>query len=400
MTLESGLIRQHGTPKKYNIMQVPTLSEIQSQIIASFESFFGTISRRTKSTFTIMSQVLAAQILLIYQSIARVQKNIFPDLADTEALGGTLERFGRAKLGRDPFPATQGLYSITVTGAIGGIISAGSTFKNDLNYLYTVDSTFTLTATSEEIEVRSITPGTEAELTAGDSLTATAPILDVDSDAIVFDILSEPIAAETTEEYRALILQSYRLESQGGASGDYRIWSADAQGVRTVYPYLANPGEIKLYIEANPADSTDGNGTPTQAIIDEVEQVVTLDPDTSKEINERGRLPLDVWDIEYLSIVTNSVNIYITGYTGVIADDQTLIEDAINEYVFDIRPYISGADVDDNSTLSINRIISVVSDTVAADFTTITLDVLGTPYNTYTFLEGNIPTLTSVNITA
>ena len=66
-------------------------------------------------------------------------------LADRELDGGTLERFGRARLGRDPFPASAGLYLIDVTGAAGGIIRQGVIFKNIKGFNYSNEAAFTLT---------------------------------------------------------------------------------------------------------------------------------------------------------------------------------------------------------------------------------------------------------------
>ena len=80
----------------------------------------------------------------------------------------------------------------------------------------------------------------------------------MDSSATVNQETETPLNSEDIEDYRAKILQSFRIEAQGGASGDYRLWSADGQGVEAVYPFTGTPGQINLFIEATEADSTDG----------------------------------------------------------------------------------------------------------------------------------------------
>ena len=110
-------------------MRTPTINELRTALLDAFEDNFGTVNRGLRSTFRVIAFILAAQLKLLYLTAARVQKNVFPDLADPELLGGTLERFGRARLGRDPFPATQGTFELSVTGTAGSTIRAGLTLS-------------------------------------------------------------------------------------------------------------------------------------------------------------------------------------------------------------------------------------------------------------------------------
>jgi len=378
-------------------MNTPTLQELQTAVLNAFEDRFGTINRGIRSTFRVISQVLSGQLKQLYLTAARVQKNIFPDLAEPEAYGGTLERFGRARLGRDPFPPSQGVYLVDVAGQIGGVIRSGLTFRANNGLLYSNETTFTFTSTSGQVSLRALTAGLDAQLIIGDSLTATEPILNVDQNATVNAEVTAPLDGESIEDYRNLIIQSFRIEAQGGASGDYRIWAGDAQGVSRVYPYVGNPGQINIYVEATAADSG-GTYIPNQTILDNVQAVVELDPDTTKNINERGRLPLDVWEINYLPIVPITIDVNITGYTGNIGEDSPIIEIAIMEYMYTVRPYIAGADEMDKSRLSINKVIGVVSDAVTGDFTAIELLEGITPITIRQFTDGDIPVLGTLNI--
>lgn len=386
-------------------MRTPTIQELQNSIISAFEDRFGTINRGLRSVFRTIAQVLSGELRLLYLTSARVQKNIFPDLADTEANGGTLERFGRARLGRDPFPATQGIYLVDVTkdGADDAIISAGTTFKSLAGFLYSIETAQTITGAIgdvSQITVRSLTPGLEARLVNGDTLIATAPILNLNQNASVNQETTAPLNAETTEAYREAILQSFRTESQGGASGDYRIWSGDAQGVRTVYPYAGDPGVINIYVEANISDSTDGLGTPSQTILDNVRDVVNQDPDTTKSLNERGRLPLGIFQVNYLAISTVAINISVSGYTGNVTEGQATIQAALVEYFRTIRPYIPGSDPVDMSRLTINRVIGVIQNSVDAEFGSVILSELGVEFTIRQFLNGDIPVVGTVSVTA
>ncbi|HYG50089.1 MAG TPA: baseplate J/gp47 family protein, partial [Flavobacteriales bacterium] len=281
------------------MITIPTLQQLNTSIKTALETAYGIVIPTTgKSFLRALVAVQAGKLKEFYLAVANTQKNIFPDTADPESLGGTLERFGRVKLGRNPFPAVAAKYQVTITGSNGVVIPALTQWKSDDDALspgivFTLDNPFTMPGTSGTIQLRSLTPGLEGKLNISDKLTITAPIANIDSKVTVQSEITAPQAAETTEEYRTAILNSYRLEPQGGAGGDYRIWAADAQGVKTVYPYAKSgaTGEIDLYVEAKIADSIDQKGTPSNAMLTAVKGVVEFNPDITLPLNERGRRP-------------------------------------------------------------------------------------------------------------
>lgn len=390
--------------------QIPTLSQLQTSILADLEAEYSiSIPVFGKAFLRALALVQAAKIRLLYLQLSLVQKNIFADTADPEILGGTLERFGRVKLGRNPFPATAGQYTVAVTGTSGGTINPQTTFKSDDNSsnpgkLYVLDNGTTLSGSSGTCNLRALESGLDSQLQIGDTLTATIPIANVNQVVTVTAELVAPLAAENIEDYRRKVLNAFRLEPQGGAASDYRLWSADAQGVQNVYPYAKSnaPGELEIYVEATTADSSDGKGTPTQAILDAVEDVVELDPDTTKTDYERGRRPLGVFNIDFLPVTPQEVDIIIDSYSGLTAAIQTSIEDALEADVNSIRPFISGSDVlaDKNDILDVNRIIAqILQAKPGSVFGTVTLKVDSVEYLTYTFTAGNIPHFNSVTFT-
>jgi len=387
------------------MITIPTLNQLYTGILSDLETqYSSSISLFGKVFLRALAGTQAAKLKLIYLAIGNLQKNIFVDTADSVEIGGTLERFGVIKLGRLPYKATAGIYTVTVTGTIGGVIPASTTFKSDdtsLNtgYLFVLDNAYTLVATTDTITLRALTAGEESKLNVGDTLTATGPIALVNSSVEVATISTSPLAAETIEAYRTAIINSYRLEAQGGAATDYRIWSADAQGVQKVYPYAKSGAvcEVDLYVEATSADSTDGKGTPTAQLLLDVEAVVNFNPNTSLDLNERGRRPLDVI-VNYLPVIPRAVNLTIASSSFTTAQKATLLTaltDAINE----IRPFVDSADDLDykNNILDSNKVIGVIINAIpGASFGAITIEVAGTVYPKYTFALGNIPYLNSI----
>jgi len=385
---------------------IPTLNELYTDIISDLESqYSATISLVGKVFLRALAMVQAGKLKLFYLAIGLLQKNIFVDTADSESIGGTLERFGRIKLGRNPYPARAGVYVLTVTGSIGATIKASTTFKSDdtslsPGFLFVIDNDYVLVATTDYITVRALTIGVESKLSLLDTLTSTSPIALVNNPVTVYSITTEPLAAEDIEAYRLAIINSYRLEAQGGAATDYRLWSSDAQGVRFVYPYAKSGAvcEVDLYIEATVADSTDGKGTPSAQLLLDVEAVVDRSPDTSLDANERGRRPLQVI-VHYLPVTIKTVDIVITGFTGITNDQKTLLLNAITDSVNFIRPFIDAADdlVNRNDTIDNNKIIGVITTQIpGAIFSSVTISVNSVVVSIYNFTLGNIPYLNSI----
>lgn len=388
------------------MITIPTISQLYTGILADLETQYGvTIPLFGKNFLRALAAVTAGKQKLQYLCLGAVQKNIFIDTADPESSGGTLERFGRIKLGRNPFPARAGQYVIQVTGEVGAVIAASTTFKsNDDSFhpgkLYVLDSEYTLVSTTDSITVRALEAGLDSALNTNDELTATAPIANVDSIASVLSETIEPLAAEEIEAYRAAGLNSYRLEAQGGAATDYRLWAQDAQGVERVYPYAKNgtTAEINLFVEATIADSIDGKGTPSAGILSAVEDVINFNPDTTLDLLERGRRPLQVI-VHYEPVTIKQVDIEIGGFVGLTADIQTEILNAITGALSEVRPFIAGADVleNKNDIFDVNRIISIIlSVKPGAVFTSVDLQIDSFSVSTFTFENGDIPYLNSI----
>ena len=386
---------------------IPTYIELYNDILSDLETqmqvsvpIFG------KNFLRALAAVQAGKLWLYYKAIANVQKNIFIDTAEPESIGGTLERFGRVKLNRDPFSARAGEYVVTVTGSIGAVIPAQSTFKSDdtvinSGKLFILDSAYTLVATTDSITIRALEAGNDSKLNIGDTLTATAPIALVDSIVTVSAETIEPSAEENIEDYRDKALDAYRLEPQGGAATDYRLWSADAQGVKQSYPYAKTGvvNEINLFVEATIADSIDGKGTPSALLLTDVEEVVEFDPDTTRPTYERGRRPLGVI-VNFLPVTVLNVDVTINGFVGLTVDIQNAIELSLIDEINLVRPFVAACDILDekNDILDSNKIISIILNTRPGSvFGAITLNVGGVPYNSYTFINGNIPYVNSIN---
>jgi len=385
---------------------IPSIVELQETLANDFRSRLNLSDDDLKKVLNAFDIVLAAQFKLLYLFLSDIQNNVFPDTADLEENGGTLERIGRIQLGRNPLPATVGVFEFSVVGVSGSVLRSGLTFKSNEDaknpgQLYVLDSEYILTGTADLIEVRSLGSGVEYDLNIGDELTITEPVIGVNATVTVDSVIDVPTASEDIEIYRQNILDSIQLEPQGGAKTDYRLWAADALGVRKVYPYVKNgeAGTVQIFVEATIVDSTDGKGTPSAGLLTDVEEVIEFDPDTTKPLNERGRRPIQA-TIEVEPITLIPVDVSIVGLNEDTASIRASISTNLDGYLQDIRPYIAGADLarDKNDILYEGRLQSVVTDTLesANFFTSFNMVVNGVSVDNYQFELGNIPYLRNV----
>jgi len=386
---------------------IPTISEINSSISSDLRSRLNLGIDYLKKTYEALSLVLSAQYHLVYLYLRDIQDNVFPDTASTSDQGGTLERQGAIYMNRGLFPASIGTFKVSVIGVAGSVLRENLTFKSNEDALnqgqvYILDTAYTLTGSTNIIEVRSTGAGVEFNLNVGDNLTITEPVIGVNKTVTVTEVLDQPKAGETIELYRQAILNAIQLEPRGGSKSDYRQWCTDAQGVRLVYPYVqdVNTGNISLFVEATIIDSTDAKGTPSSAILNEVRDVIEQDPDVTKPINERGRRPIQA-NLIVQAITLVPITITITGLNDNSQAVKDLIQANIKDYLYDVRPFISGADLrrNKNDILYSGQVQSVVTDSLINGnfFNTLTLLVNGNQVVSYEFTLGNIPYLLTLN---
>jgi len=371
---------------------IPTVAQLYAAIIADLEAELSiTISPFGRSYLRARAMVQAARIWLLYLQIGNVQKNIFVDTAEEDVV----IRFGLVKLGRLPFPATQGQYLVQVIGTTGAVIPASTQFKSNDDSLspgrlFVLDADFVLNGINQ-ITLRALDPGSVSRLNAYDQLTPTAPIALVNSIGIVISETIEPQAAENIEDYRQKVIDAFRLEPQGGAAADYRLWSNEVQGVVQSYPYAA-PGltyEVNLYIESDEPD-----GVPSVQDLQNVQDNIEL-----PTADRPARKPITVI-VNYLPVTPRSIDIEITGFVGIDSGIATLIYAAIESRLAEIRPFVDSIDVlaDRNDYFDINSIISIILEARPGSvFGAVTMDVDTVPMTSITFTNGDIPDLNIIS---
>tara|TARA_R110000851_G_scaffold117621_1_gene244441 strand:+ start:12300 stop:13451 length:1152 start_codon:yes stop_codon:yes gene_type:complete len=379
-----------------------TIAILKDQIADDLRNKLNISDDRLKKTLDALASVLAAQLKLTYLAIDDAKRNLYPDTADLEVNGGSLERLGRIYLNRDIRPATAAIYNASVIGEAGSVLRSGITFKSNVDslnpgQLYVLDNEYTLTGSNDIIQIRSLGGGLDFSLDISNDLTITEPVIGVNKTVSVSSVDTDPLSAETVNEYRAAILNAIQLEPQGGAKSDYRIWANDAAGVRFVYPYIkdGDGGTVQIYVEASGA-----NPVPTQPILDEVSEVINFDPDETRPLSERGRRPIQA-NLEVLPVQLVDIEVNITGLQVDTPAIRSAIETNLIAYLVNIRPFVDGSDLlrNKNDILYSARLQGVVTDVLEPDnfFNDFILLVDGVSQTSFIFSRENIPQLTNVN---
>lgn len=382
---------------------IPTIQELNANIAGDLKNKLNLIGNFLKQVLNALGLVLSGQFHLAYLYLRDIQDNIFPDTATTLANGGTLERLGNIYLNRGMFPDSIGSFTVSVTAVAGSVLRQNLTFKSNEGTLnpgqvYILDSEYICTGTSDVVTIRSLGAGATYNLAVGNALTITEPVIGVDKTVNVTAVVVQPRAGETVELYRQAILNAIQLEPQGGSRGDYRQWATDAQGVRLIYPYVTDitTGLVSIYVEAVLIDSTDGLGTPTMAILNDVDAVINFDPDVTKPTYERGRKPVQAFlDIQPIVLIPVDVTIY--GLNVDTPEIEATVEASLNAMLYKVRPFIAGADLlrNKNDILYFGKVQSIVTESLTNGnfFNTLELFVDGSSEITYQFDNGNIPYL-------
>ena len=360
----------------------PKLQDLYNQAIADIKSRLGLSGTLGKIFLQPFAAVLAGLIRLVSSNLAQVNRNILPDEADDDAL----LRHGKLKLGRVLNPEVYGQYRLNITGEIGGTVTADSTYSNGRGGVFVVDTAVTLSATSGQIVVRSLTSG--ATITSEDAPYPTAPIANVNKYASLDAEIVPPAAAETKAEYKQTVIDAYIAQGQGGNSSDYRTWAANIAGIRTVYASAAinSAGDVMLMVEANAADSVDGYGTPSAGQLSAVQAAI-----------EPTRENLGVHEIFYVAPRLLSVDLVFYGLLdyGVIGS----VRNAVTAKLVNIRPYIAGADRATDYAKGKLRLsdITAAADSAGAIYDDVKMFVGGAEVTSYEFTYIYIPAMGNIS---
>lgn len=376
---------------------LPTIKQLFDSILNNLEAEFSiAINPFGKAFLVALAGVLSGCLYLYYLTIGDVQKNIWVDTADSVANGGTLERFGNIILGRYPFAAQPGTYTVSVTGTAGAVIDGTAVFKSDDSsespgmLFQIVAGAYTLTGSADVINIVALKGGASSQLAIGDTLTVTSPIINVNSGVAVTIVVQDPIDAETTEDYRTKIIEKIQLEPGSWSAVDYRLVGTGIAGVGQTYAYAksGSSAEVNVFLQGT---------TPVANPGPSVSSTVLTNYQNALELVR----PLGVFLVHYASCPINNIDITITrgSFIAFTTAQQALILSALTAFVNSVHPFIASCDnvVNKNDTIALYNLNATIAAAVPGyGFASVAFTVASVSETTWTADNGNIPFLNSI----
>lgn len=389
-----------------------TVGYVYNLILTSLQEKFNNRLRLLPKAFIIvLAKVLSAIYIIPFKLCGWFFLQIFPDTASynkVNVLGHTIRPL--VKLG-DQFGVQRPMEGKAWQGVIivkrlaeNKVIALGTQLKSDITGLiYCVSESVELDEYEKQVEVYCTETGIDGNLADGDILTFVNPIDYAEKNAEVAETTVTGTDDETEESYRRRVVNRYSVQPQGGALADYRIWAYDVAGVLQTYPYNDedSPGGVIIYV----AGTTDLYPTrvPDSALLVAVGKACTYDPDTGAANRKPLTAILDPQGNETYpnvkAVHITHFNVYVTGLTGVTAQDfGESLKSELETYFNNREPYIRGLSNDNHRTNSIlrNSLIATVNSialSMKATFDTVTMNTNGPVIAEYTLGKGELAAL-------
>lgn len=395
-------------------LQQKTTKEIYDLIIAQMKSEFGKdISILPKSFISILATVLAGVFMILYKSCNWIFLQIFVSTASYEEvsiLGKTispLSEWGRLIGVGDPTPATQSIVSARVKVVQkNNSIFSGTQFISNLNGLtYITTESYTFTKDEETIFLTCAEAGAKGNLSEDDILNIVNPLGFIEDSVEVISLVQVGIDKESESSYRKKIKERFQLQPEGGALSDYRTWANETAGVINSYIYTGDPGNVLVYVLADPAIYSDR--VPDRALLKKVGQNIDIDPTTGLATRRPVTAIIDpdadesYKNIRAVKVVEFDVEILKLEVQSE-AEVIKLIKEAIEDYFLEREPYLKGLSLPPaKNIINETNIIAIVDDIVKnyngnfVGVKNILNDVVTTKYS---LKEGEVAKLKSLTV--
>ena len=352
--------------------QIPTTQEIFDQILANIES---RINQNSPLLARAFNRVVAGATALVITGLYKFGAERAAQSLAVTATGEDLETIG-ADRDVTRKGATAAVITADLPGTNGIVVPSTVSFTaaaNGLRYFPDAD-----VITAGGVAALSLTcekAGAVGNLDPGNTLSIGAQISGMSTVATVTGTTTTGANSEEEETYRSRVLTAQRSTTGGGNAADNRIWAEEVTGVRRAYPYAgqpitspttSSPPERTVYVEAQTTIDPDGIAPP--ALLDDVRDSITTDPETGFERQPLGLTDetLFVESISRLAVFVEIQNLLVDPSKEVQAKQD--IEDALDLYFENVLMFVGGLDFegDRNDILTIASIGGIVDDALQA----------------------------------
>lgn len=240
-------------------ISVETFDSILAGILRDIRSLLPEADIGTDSDHYVRSAAVAAAIEGIYQRLAWLYRQIFPDTADEDELVHAAAVRG---VPRKPAVASGG--QAVLSGSVGVTLLTGAVLTHTASGAqFSAVADCTLDATGAgTVDVVALVAGAAQNDLEG-ALTISSPPLGMDAAATFVTATSGGSDIESKESLLARLLDVIQSPPAGGTSYDYKRWAKDVAGVADalVLPRRRGAGTVDVVITAS-------DGVPSSEVID------------------------------------------------------------------------------------------------------------------------------------
>lgn len=358
------------------LLSFQTTAELAQNAVDKITSALDTsASTLEKSFLNVLGSVLAGANTTLYKYAGFSLLQQFAETASFEEItvnGRTFSPLiiiGRLAQVGDPGIGSAAQITLTATGTGGASMPAGTQWLAENGLVYETLNETPVAVGTFSVLVECNEPGTVGDLESG-AMDLVSPLQNVAREAVIASLTAPAEDPETEDTYRPRVVEATQARAQGGATADYRIWASTVPGVRRVYPYTGDPGQVDLYIEGGTAPDY----IPDASLIAQVKAAVDLD-----EFNIATRRPMND-AVNYLPITRQVFDVEIVGFSGTV-EERAQVENAISDRLRDRRPFLPTVDPlprkDEVSRDDIGGIAREVCASIGRSFATITVEVFG-----------------------
>ncbi len=391
-------------------LATPTTQQIAANIVAQLESALSqTIPLLPKAFSRVLAKVLAGVYVVLYKyaGYSLLQQFVATASFEPTEVNGKIIRplveWGRLVGVGDPFAATQAELDVEVTvlSQTGSLPGGSQLLYAPTGVVYQTTAAVPLDAATVSVTIRATSDqaggdgsGEIGNLQVGQELQFASPLPQVATNVDVTTVSVVGAEAELEEAYRARVLRRFQRRPQGGAYADYEDWGTGVAGVRNVFPYTGNPGEVDVYVEAVAGP----DGIPNQSQLDAVLASIEFDPDESPSpTGKANRRPANA-AVNVLPITRTGFDVDITGLT---ADDPATVlaalEQGVDEFLRSRQPFIVGLSalprLDRITQGAVAGVIQEIAEANAATVASVTVSRLGNTIVEYTLARGELAKL-------
>lgn len=259
--------------------QPKTYAEIRDALLTDYQNQIPGADISEGSDIYIKASVLASALWGLYQYQKWIEKQAFPDSADSDGIEHHASIRGLPRK-----QASKASGTVTVTGTNGTVILSGLTLKNSNGISFETTTGGTIAGGVLDVTAQAKEGGVSGNIAINTALTIQDPPAGCNSSATAKTAFTGGADKEKDSELLARLLDVIRQPPAGGKKNDYRQWALEVSGVADciVYPTRRGLGTVDLVVLTSGAGSV---RIPNQTLLDSVKtHVDSVRPVTVKDM--------------------------------------------------------------------------------------------------------------------